>query len=187
MQYCIDMFSGYKKWMDDYDIKTKNGPNGQYLSVVVDEKEKKKIVKKIVKSKVKYRCYEKRWERGSDYRKKFFEYYNPPYRCRYCNKPLTKNSMVIDHIIPISQVKKNTNARMKLYVRGISEVNDVRNLAPSCYKCNEKKGSKIGLWYWRALLGKYKAYWIIKKILFVSIIAVCAYFLYTSNINPIFK
>lgn len=188
-QYCIDMFTTtYCKWMDDYNIKTKTGLNGQYLSMVVTNNEKKKVIKKISKSKIKYRCYEKRWERSSDYRKEFFEYYQPPYKCRYCNKLLNKNYMVIDHIVPIAQVKKSTNARMKLYMRGISEVNDVRNLAPSCKKCNDRKGMKLGVWYWKGILGQYKWYWITRKIIFnlMILLIICFVLKYLPLQNPLF-
>ena len=180
-EYCIDMFTTtYRKWMNDYDIKTKNGPNGEYLSIIVAKNEKEKLIKKIIKSNIKYRCYEKRWERSSDYRKEFFEHYQPPYRCRYCNKALTRSEVFIDHIVPIGQVKKNSSARMKLYARGISEVNDIRNLVPSCKSCNERKGMKLGLWYWKGILGKYKWYWVIRKILFILIAISIIYFVYNS-------
>jgi hypothetical protein len=96
--------------------------------------------------------------------------------------------MVIDHIVPIAQVKKNTNARMLLYLQGISEVNDVRNLAPSCKKCNNKKDQKLGIWFIRGIFGKYKIYWIILNIIKILLFVILIFlFYYVLKVNILIK
>jgi hypothetical protein len=176
-KYCVDIFTTKKyDWMNDYVIKTKTNPNGQYYTIIVDKSNKKTLLKKISKLHLKYRCYEERWERSSDYRKEFFKNNKPPYRCRYCNRFLKQEYMVIDHIVPIAQVKKNTNARMLLYLQGISEVNDVRNLAPSC------------IWFIRGIFGKYKIYWIILNIIKILLFVILIFlFYYVLKVNILIK
>lgn len=167
--YRIDIYTDNNySFFDDYDISIKSHPDyGDYLQARVDITEKKRLLKQLSKRKIRYRCYEDRWERSSDYRKEFFKAYKPPYRCRYCNKYLKKEYMVIDHIVPVAKVKKSTNARMLLYIRNISDVNDVRNLAPSCKRCNDKKGMKLGIWWFKGIFGKYKAYWVLRNIFYI--------------------
>jgi hypothetical protein len=78
--------------------------------------------------------------------------------------------MVIDHLIPVAKAKVSSYARFCLKLHGITNVNDVRNLVPSCDRCNRKKGAKMGLWVVRGRLGKYKLYWIIRRILIIALI-----------------
>ena len=58
--------------------------------------------------------------------------------------------------------KTGNNFWMRLI--GIDNVNDVRNLAPACRKCNIKKGRKTGIWIIKAIVGKYELYWVIRRI-----------------------
>ena len=160
-EYCINIYSDTEfPWLDNYRHYQKKNMYGTFWVVYAPVKEKNQIIKHLKKGRIRYKIYEKRWERSSDYRKTFFDYYQPPYRCRYCNKRLKKKYVVIDHIYPVSKGKSNIDSRMLIYLRGISSVNDVRNLAPSCFKCNKRKGDKLGLWYIRGILGKYRSYWV---------------------------
>ena len=119
----------------------------------------KRTIKKIQKAGIKYECYRVEYERANNYRQTFFARTQAPYRCRYCNKKLQKNKVVVDHIVPVA------SARMMLAVKRCGSVNDIRNLAPACRDCNSKKSDKMGLWVVRGWLGKYKLYWIILRII----------------------
>ncbi len=100
------------------------------------------------------------WERSYNYRDVFFQSYDPPYRCRYCNRKLAKKYLTVDHIVPVAGTRKSFLARWILKSRGIKTVNDPRNLCASCRRCNASKGAKMGLWLIRGWLGQYRAYWI---------------------------
>lgn len=90
--------------------------------------------------------------------------------------------MVVDHIIPVDKAKSSTKAKNLLALQGIKNVNDVKNLAPSCYDCNSRKGAKMGLWFIRGILGKYKWFWIVKNIFLFFILILIMYILYYSLI-----
>lgn len=165
--YYVDVYAKkYYKWMDKFEFKIKKGPYGDYYTIKVNSTDKNKIIKYARRNNIKYRTYEEKWERSSDYRKEFFKNNMGPYKCRYCNKRLKAEYMVVDHLIPIAKLKTSMHARNLLYIQGISSVNDIRNLAPSCNKCNQKKGDKIGLWFVKGMLGKYEWYWKVRKVLF---------------------
>ena len=78
--------------------------------------------------------------------------------CRYCGRRLSRKYLQVDHIVPVSRTKKGGISRFLLEIRGIRNVNDIRNLAPSCGKCNRKKADHLGIWYIRGMLGKYRWY-----------------------------
>ena len=69
--------------------------------------------------------------------------------------------------------KTGNNLGMRLI--GIDNVNDVRNLAPACRKCNIKKGRKAGIWIVKAIVGKYEIYWIIRRLLQMALLALGLY------------
>ena len=103
-------------------------------------------------------------ERSDDYRKKFFEsnkgiLSSGIYHCSYCGKILTKKNVSVDHLIPVHRVKRFSLARLIMLYNGINDVNDIRNLVPSCKRCNSKKGSKMGLWLYRGNIGKHFIFW----------------------------
>lgn len=169
---CIDLFTDIcYDWMAQYHAKQKNGPYGTYYTLeVANQRDKNKIKSRAKKSGIKYRIYDKKWERSSDYRSDFFKRNKGPFRCRYCNKKLKKNEVVVDHLIPVAKVKKSQFARDLLYIRGISTVNDYRNLVPACAKCNRKKSDQMGFWVIQGMLGRFKIYWILREVLiFISI------------------
>lgn len=159
-EICIDLFTDMKEsWMFGYDVKQVSGPNGIYYTATVTPDQKKNLLKEAAKHRVRYRYYEKCWSRSNTYRNDFFQYYSPPYRCRYCNRKLSKK-IVVDHLIPVAKAKKSAYARFLLKIQGIQNVNDPRNLVPSCARCNLRKSDKMGLWVLRGFLGKYKIYWV---------------------------
>lgn len=178
----------HQKWMDNFTYTLKYTKKGFYFVFKVKKEDIKKIKREIRKHHLRYAMYEEKWERSSSYRKKFFKANKGPYRCRYCNRMLKKEYLVVDHIYPIAKGKYNKKSRKLLKLRGIKNVNDTRNLAASCFKCNEKKGDKLGLWYIRGLLGQYDWYWKTLKILKILIIIVIILslifiFLHFSNLN----
>lgn len=113
---------------------------------------KKRIMRKAMWRGIRTRAYESRWARSSDYRSLFLSENEPPYRCIYCGRYIGSDEMQVDHIVPVAAVKKSAFARWLLERKDIHSVNDIRNLAPSCRRCNMKKGTKLGLWYIRACL-----------------------------------
>lgn len=168
--YIFDIYTNKKKkWLSDYSVKTIQGPLGDYYRIRVPESDLKKIKRRLFFTK--YRCYDEKWNRSATYRKKFFEQNPGPWRCRYCHRALHNHKEVcIDHIVPISKAKRHVGTRNLLYIQGISDVNDVRNLAPSCYTCNTRKGMKTGIWFVRGILGKYTWYWILRYALKIVVI-----------------
>lgn len=145
-------------------------------------KKPKKEIKRLKKIGVKYSCYKVEFERASNYRNVFFARTKGPYMCRYCHRPLTKDKIYVDHVIPVSKTQKSAFARILLAIKGCNNVNDICNLAPACQKCNLKKSDKMGLWVIRGWLGKYSLYWGILKFIKISAIFLSVfiplYFLY---------
>ena len=141
-------------------------------SFSISAEDKGYITKVCDRYRLKCIWYRKEWTRSSNYRYTFFRFNKPPYRCRYCHKRLSKDKVEVDHLIPVGMAKKYGYARFLLRIRGIKNVNDSRNLVPSCHKCNERKRDRIFGWYIRGLLGKYKLYWFIRYFLDI-ILAIC--------------
>lgn len=103
----------------------------------------------------------KKFTRSTTYRAEYFRH-NPPdilnfWFCAYCGRPLSKKKVTIDHIISVKAAQTSRCARKKLTHHGKNGVNDWHNLVASCRRCNSKKGTKQGIWLWRAWIGK--QYW----------------------------
>lgn len=180
----IDIYTErYYQWFDNYSPKIKNGPYGQYYTIKINNKDKRKVNRLLKKYHLKSRIYDTCWERSNDYRTSFFKYYNLPFRCRYCRRWLNKDYMEIDHIVPINKVKKGRYARFLLKIRGINNVNDIKNLAPSCKKCNKKKADKLGIWYLEGLFGEYKIFWIIYYLIIIMFIIGTIYIIRSNFLN----
>ena len=73
----------------------------------------KKIIKKLKLAGVRYECYRVEYERASNYRQVFFSRTSGPYRCRYCNKRLSKKNVFVDHIIPVAKTQKNAMPKLQ--------------------------------------------------------------------------
>lgn len=160
-------------WINNYHPQKKNGPYGGFYQLCVPETEKRNVSKKLHKRRIKSKWYKKEWGRADDCRKIFLKVNKPPYRCRYCHRSLNIQEMEVDHLVPVSASKNSADKRNLLYIRGIKNVNDIRNLVPSCKRCNNRKGSKTGLWYVRGILGKYSWYWALIyacRVLFIAAI-----------------
>ena len=62
-----------------------------------------------------------------------------------------------------------------MFFDGISDINDVKNLVPSCEKCNSKKGSKMGLWLIRGDIGKHFGIWLFWWSLLLAVTGIVIY------------
>lgn len=181
MEIFFDIYAKKEeKWMKRYNILPIKGRYGNYYSVVLDNyADKKKLEKKLKYRHIRYRCYEKRYSRSFDYRQKFITENPPPYKCRYCNKDIDTENMVVDHVIPISKVKNTGYGRNMMNLLDIKDINDTKNLVPSCIRCNMKKDNHIGFWPVKAALGKYKTYWVVHDIaLFIFFVMMAVLALY---------
>ena len=183
--------------MEDYFIFEFYDPNPKFLKSIkkygeLSEDEKypelrvpRNDVRKVYKKCKGHRFiyYEEKYQRSSDYRESFFKN-NPPtdtkrgkpcWRCRYCNRKITKDKLEVDHVIPVYKAKREKKWRKKLP----NGVNDPSNLVASCRMCNRRKGKKTGLWIHRAKWGNSKKYWLminsIRAGLLLSVAALLAY------------
>lgn len=112
------------------------------------------------------RIYPENLGRSSHYRRDFLAHYPRPakgYRCRYCHRRLPDRKLTVDHIYPVYMAKTGKDFWLRLL--GIEDVNDVRNLAPACRRCNARKGRKAGIWVVKAVLGKYRLYWFLRRLI----------------------
>lgn len=174
---CVDFFVDEpKKWMKKYNPKLVHGPHGNYYTIKTTARYARRAIRHANWDGIKTRHYNEMMARSSDYRENFFQAYNPPYRCCYCHKKLTKSSLVVDHVIPVAKAKSTLFARFLLKIQGISTVNDVRNLVPACRKCNSKKSDKMGLWFIRGKLGVHHWFWIARNITIVFIVFLIIFF-----------
>jgi len=84
------------------------------------------------------------------------------YLCSYCGSILNKNTLTVDHIIPIDRTSKSRFLKWILKKFNIEDINDIKNLTPSCRRCNSRKGSKVGFsWIIRGLAGRYVFTWVL--------------------------
>ena len=93
----------------------------------------------------------------------------------------------MDHIVPVSKAKKSRKARQKLTIHGIKDVNNPKNLAPACVSCNQRKGNKMGLWYYRGVLGKYRFYWPAVYLLLAVLLILVVYSLLHTDFIRVLK
>lgn len=65
-------------------------------------------------------------------------------RCAYCRDPLDYANVEIDHILPESLLQNHVALEQMLATQGLTSAFDIQgleNLAPSCWKCNNRKSS----------------------------------------------
>lgn len=105
-------------------------------------------------------------KRSVDYRKSFFKenagnFGEGRYLCAYCGRILKKENVTVDHLISVNKVQSSKRYICLVRRLGFKNVNDIRNLVPSCKHCNSRKGSKGGLWIVKGFLGRYRTFWLI--------------------------
>ncbi len=125
---------------------------------------------------LKYNWYRKEWTRSANYRELFFRHNAPPYRCRYCHRRLKARKVEVDHLVPVAKARSSRLVQIGLRLQGIRNVNDVRNLVPSCHRCNSRKRDQTGIWYLRGVLGSFRIYWVIRGMIRLAL-AACLLFL----------
>lgn len=152
------------KWMRKIDATKRQSNKTIFWKAKIPESEKKKAQKILKKSRVRAVWYKKEWGRASNYRNIFLRSFKGPYRCRYCNKLLKPSKLQVDHIVPIDKVKKSALTRKMMKLFGIVNVNDPRNLASACSKCNARKGNNGGIWIVKGYLGQFHLYWILLRV-----------------------
>lgn len=78
------------------------------------------------------------------------------YMCAYCGR-ITRHPTV-DHIIPVRAVSHGQecerNRRKLIRYMHTDDVNAPENLCIACRRCNSRKGTKMGLWIPRAVIGR---------------------------------
>lgn len=111
------------------------------------------------------------YSRSKDYRYQFIRN-NPGYKkdykhyhCAYCGKKILKENMEVDHIISVYKAKTTFLAKFLMWILGIKDVNDSRNLVASCRSCNRRKGSMGNGWLIAAVIGRSYRLWVVRKIL----------------------
>lgn len=155
---------------------------------------KSKQLKKFCESKkIKFEIDTKYGKRSNTYRNIFFKNVNPPffnrYFCVYCGRILSKEQVTVDHLFPVGEVNKNIRLQKKLKKMGAKSVNDYQNLVPSCKKCNNKKGSKMGIWIIKGRIGRYQKLWLIRwtvRIIVASMFISSAFILYSMGLLNLF-
>lgn len=146
---------------------------GKYYTAVVTPEEEKHWKHKSRKYKMRFISYDARFVRSSYYRKKFLKNKgteNHKYRCVYCGKKLSEDDMVVDHIVSIKGAQASAYARFLL--RSMDGINDIRNLVPSCERCNGRKGDRYSLkWRIKAHLGSREWYWMLRRAVLLYVYA----------------
>lgn len=168
--------------VDRHGFEEKTNSRGTYFYIEVSNLDAAHMKLILNLHNYKYKSYDKRYSRSTSYRKSFFEVNKGPYRCVYCGKKLKSEDLEVDHLIPVSQTKNNIFARTMLHLSGVPNVNHVRNLVPSCSRCNRKKSDKMGLWVLRGVLGRNNWVWIVRNII-VSIIIMLAIIIFLTVVD----
>lgn len=140
-------------------------------------------------------CYvsDKCYTRSSGYRDKYLRQkkgLHGWYFCIYCSRPLRKETVTIDHIVPVDKAKRSFLTRAYLRLLHIEDVNAIRNLGACCKKCNRKKSNKLNpYWLIRAGLGKLPFFWIVRWIEYLAILLLFLYGLWYSYpyLAPVLK
>lgn len=174
MQYTIEIRNGKKSTKKVKDRLRENGfrfqMTGKYTGVwqkeTSDEKELNKW-RRFCGRKFSCRIYQKELhERGKTYREDFFrEHPEEVYHCAYCGRKLKKETLVVDHLIPVQKAK--TSRYWQKYLRKHCEgnVNHPNNLVGACRKCNAKKGAKTSFWVLRGKIGRHYEVWLCVKLM----------------------
>lgn len=145
-----------------------------------------------------YECIKDKYTRSNNYRKTLIENYqkkdNKYYRCAYCGKKLTKDKMTVDHIVPIDKVQHSWTYRQFIRLMNISDINELRNLAPACERCNKKKGRKVKGYLLNGLTGRTYRGVIIRRwikfviaMILIIVLLVLIYYLYSNYSAVILK
>ena len=146
----------------------------------VSEPEQQELVAYCNENKLKYLLVKESHLRNSTYRKEFLKTQKHKWTlCAYCGLPVRTSEITVDHIIPVDKVKKTRYAKWMLKRLHIENVNELRNLAGACERCNSRKRTRMGLWVLSGFLGKSIVLWCIRWLLRILMIGVVTVMLAT--------
>lgn len=127
------------------------------------------------------------FERSATYRDEFLKNTLPPYHCAYCGKKLTRQTLTVDHLIPVH--KLSVGSRRKFYQRLLKvfchtyDPNSLNNLVCTCVPCNSRKRTKTGFWVIRGKIGNTRWFWPVWRAFLVGVVVlILFYFLKTVGV-----
>ena len=150
-----------------------------YVARGLSKEEAKAIQRKMWIRGYRAYVYEERWDRSNNYRKIYMKQHpDKTFRCVYCGRVFPRDSITIDHVIPIDASTTSKLMRGWMKVCGYTGADDDSNLVPACYFCNHvKRNSKSVYWSVRAFLGKHITWWVlvwtVRILFFAGLAAVC--------------
>ncbi len=167
-----------------FDLRKDSG--GKYFYRLVDNKDKnelKRLDKFCRRRSLNYTFTDETTERSASYRNNFFRenrgiFGSGIYMCAYCGRLMGKGTTRVDHIIPVQKARTSKFYQRILKLRGIKNVNDVRNLAPSCDRCNSRKSAYGGLWVIRGMFGRAWIRVLIKELIMLVCGGIALYYWY---------
>lgn len=183
-EYKIEIYSRDKNVFDDL---TEYDPcfstSGHFIIIKnLDKNCIKQIRRYCNKRNLRFNLININYERGSAYRRTFFNTnkgVHNHYFCAYCGRYIPKDEITVDHIIPIYSVKYSSWKQKILKLCGINNINCEKNLTPSCFNCNRKKGTKGGLWILRGLTGKNQYFWYLRHAVMFALLNVGFFYFYS--------
>lgn len=141
------------------------------------ESEIAKIKKFCKRHHLEYAVYEEGFTRSSNYRYRYFKahkgLFNTFYQCAYCGRIRTKKYITVDHIIPVDKVikgKRREHYKRLLRSKGITDINDVRNLVSACRRCNSQKSANAGIWILRGRIGSHPWFWVTCNLILIVVL-----------------
>ena len=160
-----------RKTLKKHGFETKENQYGEYYYIEVSKRDSWMMTRLLDKKGYKYRSFDKRYERATNYRGQFLKENNRRrYRCAYCGKRIKKENMEVDHLIPVAKAKTSWFVRFWLQICGIRNVNDTRNLVAACMPCNRRKSDSMGVWVIKGSIGRFRLFWIIRDVILTIIV-----------------
>ncbi|MGN0437030.1 MAG: HNH endonuclease [Lachnospiraceae bacterium] len=184
MRYIVNVYTKKKRYLRRYHPNKLKKGNSHYFRIYFEtERDAKPLIRKLDRKGIPYKAYQEEYARNTNYRGMFFRQTEGPYRCRYCNRRLKEEDVIVDHIIPVKQAMNSRKAQRILSRHHIDNVNQLENLVAACYDCNEEKGTQLGQWVQKGFLGfwkyhLYRALLTVVKIILLSLIIYCVMKLY---------
>ena len=181
--YKIEMYTRKFNVFDDLaDFNPSFNENKKIITVKnLNKEDIKKVKKYCKKNNIRYNLINTNFERGSSYRRAFFDAnkgINNHYFCAYCGRYIPKNDITVDHIISIHSVKYSPIKQKIIGLFGIKNINDEKNLTPACFGCNRRKGTTGGLWSVKGFTGKCQWLWFVRHTIIFILLCVFFYYFY---------
>lgn len=166
----------YRRKLSDFGLRFENG---KWRLQTSDENLEDTIYRFCRRKHLHFESIKDKYVRSNDYRKNFMKQYKKHdgifYRCAYCGKKLQAHQMTVDHIISIDKVQHSAKYRLYMKLFGLNSINDTRNLAPACEKCNKSKSNKVRGYLIQGMTGRtYRGVIIRRWVKFFLFVAVAA-------------